>query len=39
MATVADADTRPLESVTVAVKVIDPAVFRKPVVKLDAVLV
>ena len=36
--TVALADTRPLESVTDAVKVIDPDVLRKPVVNEDAVL-
>ena len=39
MLTVAAVDTRPLESVTVAVKVTVPEVFKKPVVKLDAVLV
>ena len=36
--TVALVDTRPLESVTDAVKVIDPDVLRKPVVNEDAVL-
>ena len=33
MLTVAAADTRPLESVTVAVKVTVPELFRNPVVK------
>ena len=36
--TVALADTRPLESVTDAVKVIVPDVFKNPVVNDDAVL-
>lgn len=36
--TVAAAEVRPLESVTVAVKVIVPDEFRKPVVSVDAVL-
>ena len=31
------ADTRPLESVTVAVNVMVPAVFKNPVVKVEAV--
>ena len=39
MDTVFASDTRPLESVTVAVNVMVPGVFRNPVVKLAAVLV
>ena len=38
MLTVFAADVRPLESVTVAVKVIVPEVFKKPVVKEELVL-
>ena len=37
MDTVFSADTRPLESVTVAVKVIVPEVFKNPVVSVEAV--
>ena len=38
MDTVAADEVLPLESVTVAVKVIVPELLRKPVVKLDEVL-
>ena len=39
METVAEEETLPRESVTVAVKVIVPDEFKNPVVKLEAVLV
>ena len=38
MRTVFASETRPLESVTLAVKVMVPEEVRNPVVKLDAVL-